>query len=186
MKLGVARLVELVRAEEKRPVRGVDFFPIAALDRVEEALDIIGHVHVEPFGKGVDEVAAVAAELHEFRGDDFVRRRRRAEAGTGASSKMRSGSGDRSPRSAGLSARIRRTRIGGSLRLIYVAQEDEDDHEHGAREDGDGHRKRAGRSLGIGLLGPLEVFITSQACRNRQWKLSRICKVNSPATAASR
>jgi hypothetical protein len=81
----------------------------------------------------VNQVAAAAAELHEFRGEDFIRRGRCSGAGTGPSSKMKSGFRDRSPRSAVLNVCSRRATIGFSFRLICVAQDYQDDHEHGTR-----------------------------------------------------
>ncbi len=53
-------------------MRRVNFLPPAALDGLEETLDVVGYFNCEMFGHRVDEFAPAFAELDDFARDNFL------------------------------------------------------------------------------------------------------------------
>src|SRR5262245_1644876 len=78
-----SRVVETLAGLQQRIVRRVDLLPIPAHPGIEEALDIIGHYHVETPGDAVNEFASAPAELDQLRGKDLFRSLRRTRRRTG-------------------------------------------------------------------------------------------------------
>src|SRR6185436_18733012 len=84
---------EIIRARNGSVVaangieRGFNLLPASAFHGLEEALDIVGHGHLETFGQRVNEFAAILAELNDFLRDNLFGCGSRRAGGSGGAAK---------------------------------------------------------------------------------------------------